>query len=112
MEKYYNDLFKRYLNINWFRPESALCDAIRSKSINKFLKHLKSPSIDISGGDGTVSFIACGGKFNSDFDIYQSVGNLKSVHKDNTDIFDFLHDVLTEKLELEKQAKAKAAEGK
>ena len=64
----------------------------RSKAINKYLKHLKSPSIDISGGDGTVSFIACGGKFNSDFDLYQSVGNLKKVHKDNTDMFDFFNE--------------------
>ena len=88
MSDYYNKITKNFLNIYWLRPESALSHIVRSKSIYKYLQDIVQPSIDIAGGDGIVSFIACGGALSEDFDVYSSVGNLGDFYEKKADIYD------------------------
>ena len=69
--------FKEYLNYFWLRPENAIHCALRSKT----LQHIKfkSPSIDISCGDGMYMFYHFGGKTNPSFDAFVST-NAKDFH--------------------------------
>jgi SAM-dependent methyltransferase len=88
MSDYYKKITKNFLNVYWLRPESALSHIVRSKSIYKYLNNIIQPSIDIAGGDGIVSFIACGGELSDKFDVYSSVGNLGDFYEKKADIYD------------------------
>ena len=49
-------LFLKFLNFYWLRPEKALLHTFRSEKYMKTFKYFKSPSLDVSCGDGVYSF--------------------------------------------------------
>lgn len=59
-----------HLNLQWLRPESALCDAIASALIGSF--PFDSPSLDLGCGNGLFSFVTSGGAFTEDYDWYRN----------------------------------------
>jgi len=73
-----------HLNVNWLRPESALCDAIASSAISQF--PILSPSLDLGSGNGIFSFITAGGAFSLDYDWYRNVD--PQGFWDNRDVYD------------------------
>lgn len=81
-----DELLRRYLNIYWLRPENAFWTVLRSLAWQPVT--MTPPSIDLSCGDGVFSFVHAGGAFGLSFDVFQSVGNLVGVARDNADMFD------------------------
>ena len=79
----------KFLNLVWLRPENALTMTIRSKSVKNYFYNMRSPSVDISGGDGTFSFLTCGGVLNEEFDVFGATVSLESVRERNLDIYDY-----------------------
>ena len=67
------------LKIYWLRPETVLWRYLDNKAMNNF--KFNSPSLDIGGGDGLLSFVRAGGEFDDLFDAFQSM-------KDMTNYFD------------------------
>jgi SAM-dependent methyltransferase len=59
-----------HLNLQWLRPESALCDAIVSTLIAELPFH--APSLDLGCGNGLFSFVTAGGTFTEDYDWYRN----------------------------------------
>ena len=82
-------ILKELLNVYWLRPETALWRALDIEMMKDF--EVTGRSLDLGCGDGVLSFIRGGGKFDISFDDYQSLGNLDKFYK-NKDI----HDVFVE----------------
>ena len=61
------------LPMRWLRPETALNSAYEKPIIRNFLGDVKQPSLDAGCGDGTTSFLICGGRFIFEFDRFRSV---------------------------------------
>lgn len=80
-----NEILKRFLNVFWLRPETALWRTIDAMVMKDFA--FVSPSLDMGCGDGIFSFLRAGGDFDYSFDMFQSVGNLEKFFE-NIDIFD------------------------
>lgn len=80
-----NEILKELLNVYWLRPETALWRAIDIEMMKEF--EIKGTSLDLGCGDGVLSFIRAGGKFNSSFDDYQSIGHLNKFYE-NVDVHD------------------------
>ena len=80
------DLLRRYLNLFWLRPENALWTVLRSLAWSRV--PMPAPSLDLSCGDGTFSFIHAGGAFAPDFDVFQTVAKLDKVTREQADMFD------------------------
>lgn len=80
-----NEILKELLNVYWLRPETALWRAIDIEMMKEF--EIKGTSLDLGCGDGVLSFIRAGGKFNSSFDDYQSIGHLDKFYE-NVDVHD------------------------
>lgn len=74
------------LNMHWLRPEKALFMAMMSKSFQDI--PLKSPSIEISCGDGLTMFSHLGGELNKNFDVFTTTKAKKFRHDSYIDIFD------------------------
>ncbi len=68
------DLFRAFLNVHWLRPEAALMKYHDARALQQFT--IRHPSLEITCGDGTTSFVTAGGRFDLDFDVYQSVGHI------------------------------------
>ena len=86
------------LNIHWLRPEKAIFLTMMSNSLDNI--QIKSPSLEISCGDGINMFCHLGGKFSSDFDIFKTTSSNSFTHTSYVDIFDFYdesYDPLIEK---------------
>lgn len=75
-----------YLNLHWLRPEGGPLSALISKSFEDI--EFKSPSIDLSCGDGNTMFIHLGGRFSPDFDEFTSTQASKFKHSSFIDIHD------------------------
>jgi SAM-dependent methyltransferase len=77
-------ILKTNINVNWLRPEKALCDTITSVLLRKY--KIISPSLDLGCGNGFFSFITAGGDFSIDYDWFRNV----DLHGfwENKDIFD------------------------
>ena len=80
------ELFKKFIYINWLRPENAMFNALRASSLLPY--KFKSPSIDISCGDGIFSFIVAGGELDQRFDKFLAVDT--SGFRKKADIHDFV----------------------
>jgi SAM-dependent methyltransferase len=80
-----NEILKELLNVYWLRPETALWRAIDIEMMKEF--EIKGTSLDLGCGDGVLSFIRAGGRFNSSFDDYQSIGHLDKFYE-NVDVHD------------------------
>jgi SAM-dependent methyltransferase len=68
-----DDSLNGLLNAYWIRPEAAIhrtLDILQMKKVS-----FKKPILDLGCGNGVFSFLFFGGKFNSDFDVYQWVPN-------------------------------------
>ena len=66
-----DDSLNGLLNAYWIRPEAAIhrtLDILQMKNVV-----FKKPILDLGCGNGVFSFLFFGGKFNSDFDVYQWV---------------------------------------
>jgi len=85
-EQQRDELLGRYLNVYWLRPENALWTVLRSLAWRRVVMH--PPSADLSCGDGVFSFIHAGGAFGPAFDVFQEVGQLDRVTRENADMFD------------------------
>ncbi|OQA71909.1 MAG: hypothetical protein BWY33_01928 [Candidatus Dependentiae bacterium ADurb.Bin246] len=85
-----SQILRELLNVYWLRPETALWRAIDIETMKDF--EIKSNSLDLGCGDGVLSFIRAGGKFDLAFDDYQSIGNLDKFYE-NIDVHDiFIED--------------------
>lgn len=80
------DLLRRYLNLFWLRPENALWTVLRSLAWRR--AEMRGPSLDLSCGDGTFSFVHAGGAFGPEFDVFQTVARLDRVTREQADMFD------------------------
>lgn len=87
----HDELLRRYLNVFWLRPENAFWTVLRSLAWQPVA--MTPPSIDLSCGDGVFSFVHAGGAFGPSFDVFQSVGNLAEVTRENADMFDHAPDL-------------------
>lgn len=84
------DFLEEHLNLQWLRPESALCDAIASHRISQV--PVVSPSMDLGCGNGLFSFITAGGKLSPEFDLYRNAESGR--FKDQEDRYDcFLQEI-------------------
>lgn len=84
------DFLEEHLNLQWLRPESALCDAIASHRISR--ARPASPSMDLGCGNGLFSFITAGGKLSPEFDLYRNAES--SRFKQQEDMYDcFLQEI-------------------
>jgi len=79
-------LLRRFVQAYWLRPENAFWMALRSMVLSR--TEWAIPAIDVACGDGIFTFLHCGGGFDPDFDVFQSVGHLDRVHSDHADMFD------------------------
>ena len=61
---------RELLNVYWLRPETALWRSIDIEIMKDF--EINGKSLDLGCGDGVLSFIRAGGKFDITFDDYQS----------------------------------------
>lgn len=75
-----------YLNMHWLRPEKALFMTLMSKSFQDI--PLKSPSLEISCGDGLTMFTHLGGELSINFDVFTTTKAKKFRHDSYLDIFD------------------------
>ena len=82
-------ILRELLSVYWLRPETALWRSIDIETMKAF--KVRGKSLDLGCGDGVLSFIRAGGKFDSSFDDYQFVGNLDMFYE-NADV----HDVFAE----------------
>lgn len=64
------DFLDVHLNLQWLRPESALCDAVASALIARF--PFDSPALDLGCGNGLFSFVTSGGAFTDEYDWYRN----------------------------------------
>ena len=80
------NMLKELLNVYWLRPETALWRAIDIEVMKNF--DVCGNSLDLGCGDGILSYIRGGGKFDISFDDYSSIGNLDKFYSNN-DIHDF-----------------------
>lgn len=77
---------ERFLGCFWLRPENALWMALRSESLDGY--EFRTPSLDLSCGDGLFSFLHAGGRLDDAFDAYASVGHLNRVTTEHADMYD------------------------
>ena len=84
------DVLRRFLQAYWLRPENALWMALRSQTLAPYA--LEEPSVDLCCGDGVFMFLHCGGVFDPEFDVFQSVDGLARVRDDHVDMFDHVDD--------------------
>ncbi len=80
------DKLRRFLSAYWLRPENAFWMVLRSDALDAV--PIRSPSLDLSCGDGIFSFLHAGGRFAPDFDVFGAVANLDRVTDDYADMFD------------------------
>lgn len=79
------------LKVYWLRPETALWRHLDIKAMENF--QFKSPSLDIGGGDGLLSFIRAGGEFDLLFDAFQSMKEMNN-YFDGEDVWNHYDDSL------------------
>ena len=79
-------VLKELLNVYWLRPETALWRAIDIEVMKGF--YICENSLDLGCGDGILSYIRGGGKFDISFDDYQSINSLDKFYS-NKDVHDF-----------------------
>jgi len=71
-------LLRKFLPLNWLRPENVLMTVGRSYPLQKL--PFESPSLDVSCGDGLFSFITAGGSIEPAFDRFLYL-NTKGYHE-------------------------------
>ena len=81
----YEKRLKDLLNMFWLRPENALMLVFKGKTIGEL--GMKSPSLEISCGDGMFTFMNLGGVFDSNFDYFQSTNAKNFRHDSFVDIY-------------------------
>ncbi len=79
------EILREFLNAFWLRPEVALIKTHEYMALEQM--PFVEPGIDIGCGDGIFSFIAAGGRFGVDFDMYQNVTGTDQFFK-GVDVFD------------------------
>ena len=79
------DILREFLNAFWLRPEVALIKTHEYLALQEF--EFTEPSLDLGCGDGIFSFISAGGRFGSDFDMYQNVALTEQFFQ-GADVFD------------------------
>lgn len=84
------EFLAEYLNWFWLRPENAILLAIRADEYKSTFKYFGDKALDVSCGDGVFSFIAGGGRFDIDSDMFQSIDITKKrfVNFDAFDMYD------------------------
>jgi SAM-dependent methyltransferase len=80
------EVLRRFLQAYWLRPENALWMTLRSQALGSAT--WRRPVADLCCGDGVFSFLHCGGDFDPDFDVFQSVSHLDRVLREHADMFD------------------------
>ena len=78
-------ILREFLNAFWLRPEVALIKVHEYLALQEF--DFAEPSLDLGCGDGIFSFIAAGGRFGEDFDMYQNVTGTEKFFQ-GVDVFD------------------------
>lgn len=76
----------KFLSLYWLRPENGLITTFKSKAIENL--EIRSPSLDISCGDGMYMAIHLGAEFEFSFDFFKSTRAKDFSHSNFIDIFD------------------------
>lgn len=84
---------RKYLNLLWLRPENALLTVFKSLACAHI--EFKSPSLDISCGDGINMFLHLGGELHEDFDYFRTTRAKEFKHNAFVDIYDKYDDNYT-----------------
>ncbi len=74
------------LMLDWLRPERAMMKLFKTISLEDV--DFKSPSLDLSCGDGSLMFMHFGGEFEDDFDHYLTTRASEFSHDKFIDIYD------------------------
>lgn len=74
------------LMLDWLRPERAIMKLFKTVSLENV--EFKSPSLDLSCGDGSLMFLHFGGEFEDDFDHYLATRADEFSHDKFIDIYD------------------------
>ncbi len=77
---------RNFLEARWLRPEGALFGTLKSRSMDRI--EFKSPSVDISCGEGSLMFQHLGGEFEFDYDMYRETKARDFKHDQFIDIYD------------------------
>lgn len=76
---------KQLLSVFWLRPETAMWRELDIQAMRKFL--MEEPSLDLGCGDGVFSFIRAGGEFESSFDAFEDIKDIRNYYE-GRDVFD------------------------
>ncbi|MDR9382127.1 MAG: methyltransferase domain-containing protein [Natronomonas sp.] len=77
---------RKFLNVRWLRPESAMWRTVSTRAMEDLFEELEQPSLDLGCGDGITSFIRAGGDFDVSFDMFYGVAGLDEFFE-NKDIY-------------------------
>ena len=105
------DIFLKFLNFYWLRPEKALLHTLRAEKYIATFRYFKGRTLDVSCGDGVFSFFALGGALNDNCDQYQSLKTSKIYSMElNEDLYDSFNKK-DYKLSIKKKPKVKYTMG-
>jgi SAM-dependent methyltransferase len=79
--------FRKYLNFLWLRPENSFVATLKSLSLKSTME-FKTPSLDISCGDGMFTFMHLGGELDERFDRFVNTRAKEFKHDNFVDIYD------------------------
>lgn len=83
--------FRTLLQLNWLRPERAIMKLFKTVSLEGVV--FRSPSLDLSCGDGSLMFVHFGGEFEFEFDDFLNTRAREFKHGKFVDIFDCENDI-------------------
>lgn len=79
------DRLEALLNLYWLRPETALFRALDFRALDGI--DFVPPVLELGCGDGALSFLRAGGRFDPAFDVYKQTTALDAFYE-NADIYD------------------------
>lgn len=79
------EIYNRFLNAYWLRPETAIWRTLDVLAMKQF--HFLSPSLDLGCGDGTFSFLRADGEYKESFDVFLDIDYLDQFFE-KVDVYD------------------------
>ena len=87
-----HDRLEALMSLYWLRPETALFRALDCQILDGIT--FRPPILEIGCGDGALSLIRAGGRFDPGFDVFQQTTDLDAFYH-NIDIYDAFDPSLT-----------------
>ena len=86
-----DDKLRMLLMLDWLRPERAIMRLFKTIYLEKI--DFRSPSLDLSCGDGSLMFLHFGGRFEDNFDHFLATSANQFSHDKFVDIYDVKPDL-------------------